>query len=131
MSASEIMDMKDKARLELTLNTRERIINSLVGNGKLPESMEDRDFLLKTLDGMDRTVLSKAKIKVEDKAAQGQQASARMIGDILSRLSVNNNLDGKRNSPELGEEFKISNIVPGETEIGSIPIELSNFVDSD
>jgi hypothetical protein len=122
---SEIMDVTDAARLELTLNTRETIIRSMVQNGKLPECTEDRDFLLKALDGMDRTVLSKAKIKSDDTNAKNQAGEAKTIASLLLQLrNSNKSATSSEPLPVLDEP---SNVVHEETFIGVQSFKTEEF----
>jgi hypothetical protein len=116
MSANELMDLADKARLELSLQTRENIIRQLTANGCIPKELEDRDLLMKALDGMDRTVLTKAKIKSDDTAAQSQAAHAKLIAQAL--LHTGSRHQGKRTTPVELEDVTVVDMVEGETHIG-------------
>jgi hypothetical protein len=89
MAANELMDLEDKARLELTQSTRERIVREMLKDGKIPEGEENRAFLLKAMDGMDRVVLAKAKIKVDDSAAKANAAGAAMVAELLRGVHSN------------------------------------------
>lgn len=116
MSANELMDLADKARIELTLQTRERIIRNLTADGKIPDSQEDRDFLMKAMDSMDRTVLTKAKIKSDDTAAQSQANSAKLIAQLL--MTAGSKQRGRRTEPVTLEGVDVTDVVDGETFIG-------------
>lgn len=116
MSASELMDLTDKARLELSLQTRENIIRQLTAKGCVPEAPEDRDLLMKALDGMDRTVLTKAKIKSDDTAAQSQASHAKLVAQLL--LHTGSRHQGKRTLPTELEDAVVVDAVQGETYIG-------------
>lgn len=115
--ASELMSIEDQARLELTLSTRGKIIQQLTKNGSaIPESNEDRDLLMKALDGMDRTVLTKAKIKSDDSSSKSQAEASKMIAQLL--LQSNNQVIKKRDQPVILEADITVIPVPGETDIG-------------
>lgn len=129
MANNDIMDVKDQARLELTLTTRENIINSMLKKG-LPESPEDRDFLMKSLDGLDRTVLSKTKLKLEDKAAQGQQETTKLIGDILKRFSATKINSVREENVILDNSFTVTDPVAGEDHIGVSNMTYDEFTKS-
>ena len=116
MASMDLLDVEDKARLELTLRTREMIINQMVKDNKLPESEEDRNFLMKALDGMDRTVLTKTKIKVDDSAAKGQMQTAKIISDVLLRINANNT-NARRTEPVI-LDAPTPILVEGEEHIG-------------
>lgn len=117
MSANELMDLADKQRLELTLRTREGIIRHLTQKGCLPDAPEDRDILLKTMDSMDRTVLTKAKIKSDDSANQSQAASAKLVAQVLMQTALAQR--GTRVDPvTLDNDIQVVDMVEGETHIG-------------
>lgn len=115
--SGQLMDVVDQGRLELTLSVREKIIKGLTSDGKIPEGEEDRSFLMKALDGMDRTVLSKAKIKSDDKNATNQAAATNMVAQLL--LTAASRRTGKRTEPVLlGSDIPEPELVDGETFIG-------------
>ena len=117
MSATDIMDLEDQARLELTLRTRQNIITDLMKSGKAPEDRSDRAFLVQMLDGLDRTVLTKAKIKSDDQAAKNQADSAKLIADALLRVPTRHNTVPRTESLEVIDLPAIE-VVDGETSIG-------------
>lgn len=128
-TSSEIMDLEDSARLELTLRVREKAIKEIVKSGDLPKDQSDRAFLVQMLDGMDRTVLSKAKIKSDKETAKNQSDSAKLIADALMRV------DSRRVSQRRLES--IDNVVlpeiklvEGETLIGVQSFKYDDIVGS-
>jgi len=130
MATDDILDLEDKQRLELTLRTRDTIIRQLTSDG-IPKDKDDREFLMKALDGLDRTVLSKTKLKIEDKAAQGQQQTTKMIADILYRIDVNNiNKKVRETSPELDSSIQADNIVKDEMHIGVQDFKYNEFTET-
>jgi len=131
MSANDIMDLEDQRRLELTLKTRERIITNLTDGGRLPSNTEDREFLMKALDGMDRTVLTKAKIKVDDSASKNQASTVKMISEALSRINTRKNTAPVRQTdPELtGTEAP--QLVEGENHIGVQTFKYNEIMNTD
>lgn len=116
MSNNDIMDLEDKARLELTLRVRENAIRELTKTGKLPEDKMDRAFLVQMLDGMDRTVLTRTKIKTDDQAAKSQADSAKLIADALLRVETRRATG--RVIPVETIELPAIEVVEGETSIG-------------
>lgn len=111
-------DLKDAARLEHTLQTRENIIHQLMADGELPDDKSDRAMLIAMLDGIDRTVLSKAKIKSDDTAAKSQQQTARMVANVLTRMASTPEISHANVLPVLPASITLNNTVPGELEIG-------------
>lgn len=87
MSTNSVLDLEDQARLNLTLKTREKIITTLTQDGKIPDDESDRSLLIKALDGMDRTVLTKAKIKSDDANSKSQVAASNMVAQMLLNMN--------------------------------------------
>ena len=126
MSDHQVLDLEDKARLNLTLTTREKIITTLTEGGKIPDNDEDRSFLIKALDGMDRTVLSRAKIRNDENANKTNQDTARMVGEMLSRVNM------RMLTPQRSEPPKLANdtidLIEGETFIGVQPVKYDEII---
>ncbi len=122
MSDTSSFDISDKRRLELTLSVREQIITQLTEKG-LPDEKEDRQFLMTALDGMDRTVLSKARIKADENANQTQQQTTQLIAGLLSKVSANAGVQiiseqTRRELPELDRDITVTDSIEGETNVG-------------
>ena len=129
VNESTLFDQVDRERLELTQGVRERIIRSLTEKG-LPEDKEDRAFLLDAMNGSDRAVLSKAKIKAEDAASKNASDMANLVGEILSRVSVkrdNSFIDINKPAPKLSADFIVIDPVEGETMIGVETLTYEKF----
>lgn len=123
---SSSMDIQDQALLNLTLKTRETIVKELTKNG-LPADQENRDFLMKAMDGLDRAVIAKTKLKIEDKAAQNQANTARLISDILKRSQSRNTLV-RNDSPILDDVYTVEDKIHGEDAIGVSTLTYDEFV---
>lgn len=123
--SAELMSVEDQQFLDLTQNTRRKIISKMLEKGTLPESEEDRNFLLKAMDGGDKQVLTKAKLKSDDSnaknAANVQQQIVEMYGAIRAASSV----------PAAPSERELPkqdiNLVPGHMEIGRNDITLTQL----
>lgn len=122
---SEIMDQADAGRLDLTLNVREKIIRKLTEGDKLPEDITDRDFLMKALDGMDRTVLAKTKIKSDNENAKSMADEAKLISSLL--LQMRNKPVSSEPSGPLPELDDLNNTVTEETFIGVQSFKTEQF----
>lgn len=133
MTTNSSIDIEDKQRLEMTLNIRSRIIEEMTKKG-IPSDKEDRAFLMQAVDGMDRTVLGRARIKAEDKANQSQQATAGLIASLLSKVSAHasaniENTSNKKITPTLPSEIVVTNPVPGESQIGISEENYNTFIE--
>ena len=116
--STQVEDLTASQRLEVTQRVRHNVISNLTKNGKIPESQEDRDFLIKMLDGSDRQELTKAKIKSDNQNSKNQAEMANMVTQLLLR-TTNRVTGGERESAlELVEEVPLVT-VEGETSIGT------------
>ncbi len=127
--AAEIMSLEDQARLELTLRTREQIIRSLTSGGQLPKEAADRAFLSSALDGMDRTILSRAKIKSDDANAKTEADIARDMANVLMRVEANRKTRGRPIDVEAVELPEIT-LVEGEISTGTHPVKTQQLIQS-
>lgn len=115
--SDSVFSLEDEARLNLTQQTREKIIRDLTKEGKIPEQTSDRVILMQALDGMDRTVLAKTKIKSDDRAQQQQNAATSLIAKLLTQTSV---VRKKKTIQEITDvEIETPLLVEGELLIGS------------
>lgn len=128
MSVNQLLDEKDTTRLELTLQTRENIVHKMLEDG-IPEAEEDRAFLLKAMDGLDRVILTKARIKSDDTAVQNQRTVAKLIADILVRSEVKDGSTKRLESPVLESSIVADNVVEGETDIGVHNFSYDTFME--
>lgn len=122
--------------LDLTMRTREDIINKLTKNGSIPEEKADKALLVSMLDGIDRTILSKSRIKVDSKISDSNAQTTSLIANILNSINVNSvkNVDLNRTIPVLTNVENIE-FVEGELDTGTqnnnIETFLSNFPSTD
>lgn len=133
MAATESFDLDDERRLNLTQNTRERIVSSLLKDNKIPEDKEDRQFLMAALDGLDRTTLGKARIKTDSQANKNNQETAGMVAQLLAKVTPGlikaQQEPSQRAAPVLSGEFEVV-LVEGETTVGSNEVNYDTFIAS-
>lgn len=114
----------DDELLAGTQAVRLRLIDDLTSQGdKMPSDPKDRIALLQTLDGVDRQVLVKKKIKAEEKTADAaQKAAAAVVTAVFQRLGNGDPfaVEGRTGAPprEPGNLIEDVEIVPGELEMG-------------
>lgn len=122
---AELMSVEDQSALELNQRIRKKIIKDLTKEGTtLPEDKESRDFLIKALDGSDRQVLTKAKIKSDDTNGQNQANIQAMTLNLLKQ--VNSRQQGGPRIESIDVPMIEVTPVDGETHIG---IETFTFED--
>lgn len=130
MSNDDLLSLEDKRLLNRTIAARELIINVHTQDGKLPTTEEDQNFLIRALDGLDRTILSKAKLKSDDNNAKTQQQTTNMIAQLLLNVSAKATDKPRTVTPVLDNSVKLENVVPGETDIGTINLSYGEIVNN-
>lgn len=111
---------ENEARLlDLTMRKREEIITQLTKSG-IPEDKSDKALLVSMLDGIDRTILSKSKIKVDSKISDINAQAASLIANVLSSINAKSlkNIDENREIPQLTVIEGVHTFVDGELGTG-------------
>lgn len=130
---SDVFSLEDQQRLEFTNKLRKKLIETLVTDEDkpgIPQEKADKALLVSLLDGMDRTTLSKAKIKTEDKAVKGNADATNLIAEVLRGLSTNQKQkaqSGGGSIPTLPSDVKFSD-VEGETQLGTHGVKIDEFM---
>lgn len=127
MASEDLMDLDDKRRLELGLSLREQMIRDLTKEGALPSNPKDRYFLIKIMETMDVTILSKAKLKSDDNGQRLQESIAKSLSEIITKTtaSVPNS---QRETPTVSSDYKVTDMVPGETDQNGSELSYETFV---
>jgi hypothetical protein len=111
----------DLPELAYTQNIRKQIIEKLTINNTVPDDKDMQSFLIKALDGMDRSAVAKAKVKIESSSAAAQQDTADLMAMIL--LKTHAGIHAPRGEPrasvELDNSYILLDTVPGEMEQGT------------
>lgn len=134
-----VTPMKDEDSLNYTQNIRKRVVEDLIQGGKMPSDPKDRAQLLATLDGMDRQVLTKQKIKIEEKSADADRLAAEVMAAIVAQTRGRSPferpvIEGQVVQPRLGapvlDTSKIPKFepVPGETDVGIADMNCETFM---
>lgn len=123
---------KDLNVLEYTNTIRKQLVSDIIASG-MPSALDNREVLLKTLDGIDKNTLSKMKLRIEEASAQTAKASQQLVASYLREKS-RRNLEAHRSGniqtePEV--HYEIDDAVPGEMDINPIPVELIDILDDD
>ena len=118
--------LEDERRLELGLNVREQIIQELV-HGGIPTNIDNRQFLLAAIEGMDRTILARRKIKVDSEADKNNKESMDAIVGVLTGLN-RKTIKQRRDRPSLDSSFVVKDEVPDEIYQGVQNIQLTDII---
>lgn len=120
---NDALSDEDRATLDHTRHIRQTLVKSLVGeNIRLPDDKTDKAVLLSLLDGIDKDVVNRNRIKI---AAKTEQAIGNMSGVIAQAL-----LKHRPGEPlifedriiELPDSIPAVQTVPGEMSIGVISL---------
>lgn len=106
-------ETEDQRLIAKTLSIRENIVDELLKDGT-PKTREDREFFLRTMEGLEHTVLTKSKIKIDEQNAKNQNQTQEMVAGLLLRLSTVTGSTRNANV-DLLSSVTLTDIVPGET----------------
>jgi len=120
------LDPDEQRLLNKTLNIRERIMDVLMQGG-LPSSNEDRELLIKAIDGSDRTILGKARLKLDESANQNQAAMQEVVANVMMRLSTTPK-STTAIPPAIDKSIERPQPVDGETHVGVIDGSYDEFM---
>ncbi len=122
----EVITAIDENRIERTLTIREKLIDLLQEEG-VPTDKADKTMLIQLLDGMDRTVLAKSKLKSDAKSNKEQTEMTRLVAEVLTKTRLDANR--RRDMPvELDHDQDIDDLVEGELAIGNVDITYDQFM---
>lgn len=133
MSNHEIEDpdsMNDARLLNFTMRKREEIVNKLTADNKLPDEKSDKVMLMSALDGIDRTILTRSRIKADTKIADSNAQATALIANILNNVSAKNvkSLDANRTIPVLTIENEGIVFIEGEKDTGTQNCDFDTFM---
>lgn len=103
MSALSVEDIR---LLEKTVNIRERMIDNLL-KSELPTKARDIDSFTNLLESVDRSILQKAKISIEENTNKINEETKGVLTDLL--LSMHK---GEISAPKVTEEVLETREVP-------------------
>jgi len=115
--------------LDLTMRTREEIIKKLTKDG-VPEDRADKALLVSMLDGVDRTILSKSRIKVDSKISDNQAQTASLIANVLGSINSKSvrSYDEHREIPQLINIDGETKFIEGELDTGTQSNSFDTFI---
>ncbi len=131
MSTNNLFTEKEVLLLDYSITTREQIIRSLVADGKAPEKSSDKVLLTQLLDGMDRAIHTKAKLKIDSSTTQQQEQTTAMLGELLRRIdpkdyvSHNHAVNSNRDIPST---IIVTDRLPGEMDIAPAQLTYETFI---
>lgn len=121
--------MTEDEVLAYTRGKRMELANKLTESG-IPTEKETATVLLQTLDGLDRSSLTRLKIKSEEQANKNNTIAASAIAEVLGRISNNAyQMPGvaRKEIPVLPSSISDPEVVEGELETNPAQIDFDTF----
>lgn len=125
MSTQALFNEEEELQLKGTQSLRVRIMNELTKDG-IPTGKDDRQFLLKTIEDIDKSVYTRTRIKVSNKAVDEQKDSNKIIAELLKKHTVGAPV-GAGVIPVLDAKHQVTDAVEGETMIGLESLTYDSF----
>lgn len=114
------IEMTDDWILENSQQVRKKLVDSLIKGGEMPTDKDDKYILLGALKDMDKQVIDKKRVAIEDKAAN----TASIVAEAVSKIAdmVDGDPFKRKNAGEkpTTDRSRIPEHipVPGETDVG-------------
>lgn len=121
-----MMSEEDKKLLKLTQDIRVEFINELKQHG-VPDNKDDKVLIAKLLDGLDKAILAKTKLSIDDKANKNSEETNALIANILTKHTVKST-GVRTTSIELPSEIEYTDPVEGEMEQGISTLTYDEFM---
>jgi hypothetical protein len=115
---------EDQDLLNKTQSIRIRIAENLTQSNPVPGDSDEKRLLVQVLDGIDKQILMKTKIKSDDQNQKTQQHTATIIAELLlktNKAMVEAPID--HSAKLLSDAYKPSAIVPGQLDTGFVEID--------
>lgn len=115
--------LDDEADLVFVRDQRKKIVSKLTKSG-VPEDTRELSALLMTLDGIDKSALSRMRTKSMEKASGNVSAAASIIANMLGQIDPKKyrSLDNTREIPTLPNSINELTLMDGETDLGTLPV---------
>lgn len=133
----QLIDMSDDDVFRLTQSARYALVQEMTKHGKPPTDFERGTLFLSTLDSMDKQVINRAKLHIEDEKAKSDDQFRAIMVQILNDNGMRNASIANGYSPEqatgeftLPEELRNIELVPGQTDVAPPQIEYADIMDA-
>ena len=122
----------DDAALDYTLNARLRIARTILAQDITTNDPKNISNALKALDGVDKQVINKKRLVIEDKAANENAKTAKLIADVLTGVGgarpYRADAPIERSIPMLPDDIGMPQLVPGEMDIVTEQDSMESFM---
>lgn len=120
----ELFSKEDQEILQKTRTLRQTLLKSLVPSDKLPENNTEKVIVIQLLDGLDKQVMNRAKLRATDKQTNAIQNSAQAVAETLRNYTARTSTPAPAEMRKLPDAVKVTDPVPGEMEIGTITVNM-------
>ena len=132
MSDSNIEDKVFVSDEQIDLNrtqaVRRQLVTDLMKEDGIVKDIEKANLLVKVLDGMDKQVGTKAKLRL---TAKSTESTTNMAAMVAALLNGDMNLPTRQDSPIVDVskplDHKVLNYVPGERDLGRVTISMDEI----
>lgn len=132
MSHPDPSTMTEDDVLAFTRSKRMALATELTKNG-VPTERETAGVLLQTLDGLDRSSLTRLKIKADEKANKNNENAAAIIAQMLGQIGSSKiyQMEGvaRREPPQLSDSIPAPEVVDGEMETNPGQMDFDTFTE--
>ena len=126
--SNHVFEDEDLSLLNYTNSIRKRIISNLAEQ-VLPNSKADLTFLISALDGMDRNILGKTKIVVDESVNKSNGDVTKVITELLIRKSERE-LSPSVTNTDVPYTIDPNEIVDGERDVGISNLDYNSFMNT-
>lgn len=116
--------------IQYTRSKRKDLVEELTKNGA-PKDKDEQHVLLSALDGLDRSALTRLKIKTEETNNKNQQNIAALMAKVLTSINPSETfvVEGTcREIPILDERIPDPILVAGETDLNPEQLDYDKFM---
>jgi hypothetical protein len=123
---SNLLDLNEV--LQKTQSVRMRIVDNITKEG-IPTAKEDLDILNKTLDSLDKAVIAKKRLSIDENNSNNEQEASRLLATMLAQYQnpkLEKVMDNR--NVEMKGSLRDSEVLPDETYVGVQEIDLDVII---
>jgi hypothetical protein len=123
---SNLLDLNEV--LQKTQSVRMRIVDNITKEG-IPTAKEDLDILNKTLDSLDKAVIAKKRLSIDENNSNNEQEASRLLAIMLAQYQnpkLEKVMDNR--NVEMKGSLRDSEVLPDETYVGVQEIDLDVII---
>ncbi len=129
MAGQVALDLEDQRLLNKTIKIRENVIDQLMEGGKLPSDKDDQRTLMASLDGIDKAVIGRARVRNEENSNNSKEKTNDLVANMLARTLRQNQQPANSADRVLPSDVSPGEIVPGNTDIGTVNVNPDDFLE--